>query len=180
MWRRLESTRLFSHRILTLERRELGRGEERREALVVTMPDWVNVVAVRDDGQVLLVRQWRYGTEESTLEIPGGMVDAGEEPATAAARELEEETGYRAGRLEHLGTLEPNPAIQSNRVWTYLATGLTQVAETPLGDGDEEIEVVSVPLATVPELIATGGIRHALVVAGFLLCAVARGGLELG
>ncbi len=179
MWRRLRTTRLFTHRVMTLERRELGRGEARREALVVTTPDWVNVVAVRDDRRVVLVRQWRYGVERTTLEIPGGMVDPGEDAAAAASRELEEETGYRAARLEHLGTLEPNPAIQSNRVWTYHATGLERVSEGPFGVGDEEIEIVTVPLAEIPARIAAGEIRHALVVAAFLLHALRSGGLDL-
>ncbi len=143
---------------------------ESRDVLVLDCADWVNVVAVLETpgkaDQVVLIRQWRYGSEDWTLEIPGGIVDPGEDPADAASRELEEETGYRAGRIERLGQVSPNPAIQSNRCTTFLATNLERVGE-PVGDGSEEIEVVLGPLASVPSQIREGVISHALVVAAF-------------
>lgn len=166
-WRTGSTESLFRHRILTLERHHLEAGPDRREALVVRAPEWVNVVPITDDGQVLLVRQWRFGVAAPTLEIPGGMVEEGD-PQQAAARELEEETGYRAAHWRRLGTLEPNPAILANRLHVFLATGLERLGE-PRGDGDEEIELRSAPLDRIPSLIAGGEIRHALVVAAFYL-----------
>lgn len=158
---------LFDHRLFTLERHHLRAARERREALVLRAPDWVNVVPLLPDGRVLLIRQWRYGVAAPTLEIPGGMVE-GEEPRRAAERELLEETGYRARSWERLGELHPNPAFIANRIVTWLATDLERVGE-PEGDGEEEITVETAPLAEIPRLVATGAITHSLVVSAFYL-----------
>ncbi len=168
-WRTESSEQLFKHRILTLERRHLAAGPDRRQALVLDTPNWVNVVPLTADGRVLLVRQWRFGVAAPTLEIPGGMVDE-DDARRAAARELEEETGCRARHWRKLGALHPNPALLSNRLTTFLATDLERIGE-PAGDGGEEIEVETVPLAEIPRLIAAGTITHALVVAAFYLLA---------
>ncbi len=137
------------------------------EFYVLECTDWVNIVPLTEGGEVVMVRQYRHGTRGFTLEIPGGMVDPTDaNPAEAAAREMLEETGYRAGKVEHLGSIAPNPAIQANRCHSYLATGLTHVGE-PNMDGTEDIEVVSMPLSEVPGSIARGEISHALVVVAF-------------
>lgn len=165
---------LFRHRLFWLERQRLSRGDRAREAMVLRAPDWVNVIPLLDDGEVLFVRQWRFGIAAPTLEIPGGMVEGGgqgeaaEGEREAAERELLEETGYRARRWERLGEVHPNPAFLTNRCGTWLATGLERLGE-PSGDGEEEIEVTTRPLAAVPGLIASGEITHALVVAAFAL-----------
>jgi 8-oxo-dGTP pyrophosphatase MutT (NUDIX family) len=166
-WRPETAESLFRHRLLTLERRRLVAGGDRREALVLDAPDWVNVIALRDDGRVLLVRQWRFGIDAPTLEIPGGLVEE-RDTRQAAARELEEETGYRARRWQRLGALHPNPALQSNLLTTYLATDLERLGE-PQGAGGEEVELTSAALDEIPRLIAEGKITHALVVAAFYL-----------
>jgi 8-oxo-dGTP pyrophosphatase MutT (NUDIX family) len=152
---------------------------DRREALVLEPADWVNVVALdsarasRQEARVVLVRQWRFGVEQFTLEIPGGAVDTGEEPLDAARRELAEETGYHARSWQPLGVVEPNPAIQSNRCSTWLATDLERRGPGSGVDG-EEIEVVSLCLPDVETAIANGEIRHALVVAAFQLLRLSR------
>jgi len=166
-WQPEKIDSLFTHPLFELERHHLLAGESRREALVLSAPDWVNVIPLLPDGRVLLVRQWRFGLSAPTLEIPGGMVE-GEDPRQAAARELLEETGYRATSWECLGELHPNPAFIANRILTYLATDLTRVGE-PEGDGEEEITVETASLEDIPGLIAAGEITHSLVVAAFYL-----------
>ncbi|HNU83922.1 MAG TPA: NUDIX hydrolase [Thermoanaerobaculia bacterium] len=156
---------LFRHRLFTLERHRLAAGPARREAVVLRAPDWVNVIPLLAGGEVVLVRQWRYGTAAPTLEIPGGMVEA-ESEREAAERELLEETGYRARSWRRLGEVHPNPAFLTNRCGTWLATDLERVGE-PAGDGEEEIAVERHPLGAIPGLIAAGEITHALVIAAF-------------
>jgi ADP-ribose pyrophosphatase len=151
-------------------------GAERRFT-VLEMPDWVNVIALTPDDDVVMVRQYRHGTGAVTLEIPGGMVDPGEDDATAAARELREETGYVASRWVRLGVTEPNPAIQPNRLWTWLALDARREAELDLDPG-EVIDVETVPLATVGEMLRDGRVGHALVMAAFGHLMLAAGGLR--
>ncbi len=127
--------------------------------------DWVNVVALTEGGEMLFVRQWRHGTREETLEIPGGCVDPGDaSPLAAARRELLEETGHVSEDWAELGWVHPNPAIQSNRCFTFLARRCRKVAE-PSPDGTEDLRVETRPEADVPALVRGGAIRHALVLA---------------
>lgn len=126
--------------------------------------DWVNVVALTPDEELVLVRQFRQGSRSLTREIPGGMVDPGETPAEAAARELLEETGYRAARLESLGSLNPNPALFTNRVHMQLALDCEWVSEIENGPTEETV-VELLPLTELHGVLAEGGIDHALVVA---------------
>ena len=126
---------------------------------------WVNVIARTVDRQIVFVEQYRHGTDSITLEIPGGLVDAGEEPLAAGVRELREESGY-AGTARLLGSVQPNPAIQNNTCWTVLVDGVERVGDLQL-DAHEEIAVHLVPEADVPSLIRDGRITHSLVIAAF-------------
>jgi ADP-ribose pyrophosphatase len=122
---------------------------------------------------VVMVRQYRHGAQRVTLELPGGIVDPGEDPAEAAARELVEETGYRAARVLSLGSLNPNPALFDNRIHTYLAEEVERVAEIANGPLEETV-VELVPVRDVPERVRRGEIDHALVVAALHWWSLAR------
>ena len=128
--------------------------------------DWVNVIALTLTREVVLLRQYRAGTDQVCLEIPGGMIDPGEEPLIAAQRELAEETGYQAASWRALGEVRPNPAIQNNRLYTFLAEGATRAA-APTPDGGEVLAVETQPLTRCWEMLRSGAIDHALVLVAF-------------
>lgn len=139
------------------------------EFTVVRCPDWINVIALTPRREVVLVEQFRFGTSEVTLELPGGMVDLGEGPAETCRRELLEETGYGrrdGGPARIIGVVSANPALQTNRVHTGLIEDVELVSEQG-GDETEEIAVHLWPLDRVPELLRSGVIHHSLVVAAF-------------
>jgi 8-oxo-dGTP pyrophosphatase MutT (NUDIX family) len=137
-----------------------------RDFYVLEAGDWVNVVPLTPDGRMILVRQYRHGTDEVTLEIPGGMVEPGQTPEEAARRELAEETGCEPHGLVFLGRVRPNPAIQNNWRHTFLALG-TVPAGPPRPDEDELLDVVVVPQDEIPRLVAEGAIHHTVVLAAF-------------
>jgi ADP-ribose pyrophosphatase len=135
--------------------------------------DWVNVLALTGDNQVVLVRQYRPGTDKVCLEIPGGMIDPGEDPCTAAARELAEETGYTGGTMELIGKVAPNPAIQSNTLYTVLVRGVA-LTQAPEPDDSEVLAVELASLADCQRRLLDGEIDHALVVVAFAHLAFLR------
>ena len=130
----------------------------------IDSPDWVNVVPITPKGEVVMIRQYRHGSSAVTLETPGGMIDPGELPADAAARELLEETGYRARELSPLGEINPNPALFRNKLHAFVAHGVEKVA--PIQNGTTEETVVElVGPDRLRELAREGGVDHALVMA---------------
>ena len=167
-WRRAHSEQVADCRVFQVRRDRSVNPRDAREHdfYVIEAPDWINVVPLTAGGEVVMIEQYRHGTGEVTLEIPGGMVDRDEGPAAAAARELLEETGYAAPEIIELGKTRPNPAIQNNWIHTFLARPAT-LRQAPNFDGTEHTAVRLVPLADVPALIANGTIDHALVVVGF-------------
>jgi ADP-ribose pyrophosphatase len=139
--------------------------------------DWVNVIALTPDLCVVLIRQYRPGVDRICVEIPGGMVDPGETPEQAAARELAEETGYAARRWRRLGVAAPNPAFHNNTLHSFLAEDAEPTTAQRL-DGSEVIAVEARPLPEVHAMLRDGRIDHALVIAAFAHLAFERA--ELG
>lgn len=133
---------------------------------VLDCPNWVNVIAITKDDEVILIRQHRHGLGELTIEIPGGMVDGDEAFVAAGLRELVEETGFAGEDAQLIGVVTPNPAIQDNRCGTLLVTNCRKVSEGDL-DAHEEIDVFLAPLSEVKEMMRSGVIHHALVLAAF-------------
>ena len=129
------------------------------------VPNWVNVIAITKDQKVILVEQFRHGNHEISLEIPGGIIDPGEEVLAAGIRELKEEAGGVGSYAEVIGVVDANPAIQDNSCWTILIRDV-ELGEQELDDL-EEIAIHLVELDKIPEMIRNGDIRHSLVVAAF-------------
>jgi len=132
------------------------------DRLVLESTDWVNVVALTTDRRLVVVRQFRFGTEEVTTEVPGGLVDPGEGHEESARRELLEETGYVSDHWSYLGNVDPNPAVQTNRMHHWLATDCSLKAEQELDPG-EDIDVATLSEEEMRAAISSGEIRHALV-----------------
>lgn len=169
-WRRLRSEPHATTRIFEVVRAyfQHPRREREQDFFVINAPDWVNVVALTTDHRLVLVRQFRYGTNDFSLEIPGGVIDAGEDPVAAGVRELREESGYVGVTARLLGTVHPNPAMQSNRCHLVLVEGARRSAELEW-DPDEEFEIMTRPVDEVYALARSGGITHALVLDALLL-----------
>jgi len=138
------------------------------EFQVLNSPDWVAVIALTAQNEVVMVRQFRHGTGELSLEPPGGLAKDGQSPEQSGREELEEETGYQAIQFELLGWMHPMPAIFSNRFYVYLArdarpTGRLNPDET------EEIETVLVPVSKIREYIRSGKITCSVMIAGLYM-----------
>jgi ADP-ribose pyrophosphatase len=168
-WEKLAQTTRLETRILDVlgVRYRHPTREVEREFVVINSRDWCNIVALTPDNQLVLVRQFRYGVDEFSLEIPGGIIDSGEDPVAAGIRELREETGFVGSSARLLASVHPNPAIQNNRCHFVLVEGAELRA--PLGwDHDEEIEVQTAPVDEVLAWARAGRITHSLVVCALM------------
>jgi len=165
-WRELGREQLADCRIFTVERTRAASPADGSEHdyFRVLSQDWVQVVPVTADNEIVMVRQYRHGAQKLTLEIPGGLVDAGEDPAVAALRECREETGFTAPGVLLLSALNPNPAIHAHRLYAFVAPGAHKVAEIQ-DTATEQTAVELVPMAELTGRLRSGAIDHALVAA---------------
>ncbi|HTQ29939.1 MAG TPA: NUDIX hydrolase [Opitutaceae bacterium] len=171
-WEKLGQDLLAATRIFDLRRlhyRHPRRGRE-RDFVVIDAPDWVNVLALTPDARLVLVRQFRFGIDDFSLEIPGGVLERGEDPLAGGLRELREETGYAGKNARVIGRVHPNPAIQNNTCHIVLVEEAAPVAATQW-DHDEEIAVSALPVDEVYALAQAGRITHALVLDALLFFA---------
>jgi 8-oxo-dGTP pyrophosphatase MutT (NUDIX family) len=160
-WKVLESS-YFRPR-LRLDKVELPNGKF-LDATVIEFSAWANILAVTKDQEAVLIKQYRHGIQEVLWEIPGGVVEDGEDPLEGVKRELLEETGYTASEFIQVGALYPNPAFQTNTMYCYLALNAEKVTGQSLDDG-EDIEVHLVPLDELMAMTKRGDFPHALQVA---------------
>lgn len=166
--------KIFSVNSILSESRDADR--KRAQFYTLNCSPWVNIIALDSERSVLMIEQYRHGVEGVTLEIPGGCVEPDDAtPLSAAMRELREETGCVAERWTYLGKNHPNPALQDNYCYTYLAEGVSKV-ESPRFDetGTERINSLYLPLHKVSDAIRCGAISHALVIAAFHFLALER------
>jgi 8-oxo-dGTP pyrophosphatase MutT (NUDIX family) len=168
-WKRRGVERVFQNDIFSVYHKEYHLHPRDVEGTFATIDtsNWVNVIPVTGEGNIILIKQFRHGIEGTTVEIPGGGIDSGDEkPLAAAARELREETGYSARNWDYLGCVTPNPAILNNYCYTYLARDLERRGGNS-SDRMEYIEVFQASFSDVKEMLRDGTISHALVLAAF-------------
>lgn len=165
-WKKTGSDAKGNFRIFTIraDRAISPRTGVEHEVFVLDSVNWVNVIAVTPDEQLVMVEQYRHGSDTVELEIPGGMMDAGDKtPEATGARELREETGYVGDKARLIGEMFPNPAIMSNRCFTVMIKNCQRKHEVQFDHG-EDLATRLVPVAEIPALVAGGKIRHSLVV----------------
>jgi ADP-ribose pyrophosphatase len=176
-WIKLGSREIYQNRILRLreDKYHFIPNDIKKDFTILEISDWVNVIPVTDKGDIVMIKQFRHGTDSVTLEIPGGLIEKDDDsPLVAALREMEEETGYFSDEMIHIGTVEPNPAIQTNRCHTFLAKNAYMKSPQNF-DPTESIRLELINAEKVLEMIKEGKITHGLVVAAFAFYMLQQG-----
>lgn len=172
-WKVLSSEEIFKTSFFRFrtDQCELPDGRVMPNYYVMEFPEWVNIVPVTEDNKIVLVEQYRHANNEVCIEIPGGSTDPqgdkSEEPKKAAVRELIEETGYVPDDVRLIGVHSPNPAMQNNKMHTFIGFGCKKLHEQNL-DPYEDIQVITKSIPEVVEMIFNGQINHSIVVASIL------------
>lgn len=170
-WKVLKSTELMKARVFKLreDKCQLPDGRVMPSYYVMEFPDWVNVIPITADKKMVMIEQYRHAGGEVFLEIPGGSTHGeGEDPLEAAKRELLEETGYESSEWIYVGSHNPNPALQNNRMQTYLALNCRKVAEPSL-DPFEDLTVKLMPVSEALERWRNGEIQHSIIAASIAI-----------
>lgn len=173
----LASEKIFEGRVISVVLDTVREGVQTYVREVVRHDGGAGVVAYFEDGTVALVRQYRHPAARYVLELPAGKIERGESPETCAAREMEEELGVVASRMEQLSEFFTTPGFCAERLWVFLATGLTETARSH--EEDEIIEVVRLPLSRALGMIASGEIDDAKTIIGLMLAARRLGAAPL-
>jgi ADP-ribose pyrophosphatase len=169
-WKKLGARLVAKTRIFEVESVDFHHPDHPapRDFFLINAPDWVNVLALTPAHEIVLVRQFRFGTNDISLEIPGGVMDAGEDPVTTALRELQEETGFTGKNARLLGSVHPNPAMQTNRCHLVFVEQAVRKGDTKW-DRDEEFEIFTAPVDDVYARAWRGEITHSMVLDALLL-----------
>ncbi len=179
-WPKLGSKPIADFRIFTIrsDRKVSPRTGAEHDFYVIDSTNWVNVIPLTPDGQMVMIEQYRHGSNTIELEIPGGMMDARDaSPEAAGVRELREETGYAGERPRIIGEVFPNPAIMSNTCYTVLCEDCRCVHPVEFDHG-EDLVTRLVPVGEVSHLVATGRIKHSLVIVALYHFELWRRGLR--
>lgn len=179
-WKTISSTPAGDFRIFTIrsDKKISPRTQQEHDFFIIDAVNWVTILAVTPDEQLVMVEQYRHGSNAVELEIPGGMMDAGDaSPVIAGERELQEETGYVGERARVLGQVSGNPAIMSNTCFTVLVENCRCLHPVEFDSGEDLITRL-VPVAEIPALVAAGKINHPLVVAALYHFELWRRGLK--
>ena len=165
----ISSQKVFDGRVFTVTVDTVTEGDLTYQRDVVRHKGSAVIIPIHDDGTVVLVRQYRHPVVRYLLEVPAGTLDDGERPEIGAARELEEELGLIAGRLQKLSEFFVSPGFCEEKMWIYLATELTEGKQ--LLDDDEILDVVRLPMGEALEMISSGEIQDAKTIIGLILAA---------
>ena len=182
-WRTIQSKSLLKDRWIDVRADTCltPSGVEISPYYVLTYPDWVHIVAVTTDGELVLVRQYRQAIDQILNEIPGGIADEADgDFEQAARRELAEETGYEAADWKLIASLYPNPATHTNHHHIYLARGAYRAFEPKLDAGEEGLHTFTVPVGQVLRDIPTGFLSQSMHVASVLLALAGQSGNDNG
>lgn len=169
-WKFISRKELYNKGFISIfeDRYSKGPGKEGSSFYILDLPNWVNIVAVTKTNKIILIKQYRFGSRDYQIEIPGGAVDSSDRDIlTSAKRELLEETGYAGNDWTKVGAVAPNPAIQSNYCFTYLAMGV-EYTMSPSFDENEDIETILADISDVYEMVHKGQITHSLVICALM------------